>query len=236
MNDIKKLVLFDIDGTLVDCGKVPKRAFMRALEIVFGSFGIAEKYNFSGRTDVQIASDVMTGAGFDGETVSEKMPAVLAHYLEHLNENLKPDHVTIKPGIRDVLDRLVSEKNACVGLLTGNIEKGAVIKLDRAGLGSYFSSNGSLFGAFGSDSMDRYDLPAIAAQKAQASFGETFSGKQIVVIGDSIHDVLCGKALNVRSIAVATGWTSEPDLRAGDPDDFFTDFSETDRVLESILF
>lgn len=231
----KKLVLFDIDGTLVDCGRVPKQAFMKALETVFGSSGIANRYNFSGRTDVQIAYDVMTGAGLDGQQVNKKLPEVLDHYLVHLGENLKPEQVTIKPGIQPLLDRLISDRTARVGLLTGNVEKGAAIKLGRAGLGSYFGRNGALFGAFGSDSMDRYDLPAIAAKKALEFTGETFTGKQIVIIGDSIHDVLCGKALNVRSIAVATGWTSAEELRAEDPDCFFQDFSDTDQVLESIL-
>jgi len=229
------MVLFDIDGTLIHCGRAPKNAFVKALNGIFGSAGIANKYNFSGKTDPQIAFDVMTRSGFDGKEVEERTPEILDLYLKDLHKTLRFEDMEVQPGIEVLLTSLSDDPAVVVGLLTGNIERGADLKLSRAGLVDFFKVNGSVFGAFGSDSMDRNDLPEIAADKAERLFDKKFAGKEIVVIGDSIYDVLCGKSLNVKSIAVETGWTSGDELKLHEPDHFFTDLSDTKKVLTAIL-
>jgi phosphoglycolate phosphatase-like HAD superfamily hydrolase len=122
-----------------------------------------------------------------------------------------------------------------LGLLTGNVVKGAEIKLARAGLHKYFFDGKDALGAFGSDSMSRNDLPAIAVERAYARTGRLFKEKDIVIIGDSPYDIICGRELNARSIAVATGWHTEGELRKHEPDYLFGDFSATHEVMRAIL-
>ncbi len=117
-----------------------------------------------------------------------------------------------------------------LGLLTGNLERGARLKLAPPDYNRYFP-----FGAFGSDSADRYTLPPVAVERALAHTGRRFSGKSIVIVGDSVHDVACGRDLGVRSVAVATGITSVERLGAEGPDALLADFSDTGRALEAIL-
>ena len=117
-----------------------------------------------------------------------------------------------------------------LGLLTGNLERGARLKLEPPDFNRYFP-----FGAFGSDSADRYRLPAIAVARAKERTGRAFTGKSVVVVGDSVHDVGCGRSLGVRSVAVATGITSTERLAAEKPDALMADFSDTKRALEAIL-
>jgi phosphoglycolate phosphatase-like HAD superfamily hydrolase len=117
-----------------------------------------------------------------------------------------------------------------LGLLTGNLERGARMKLEPPGLNPYFS-----FGAFGSDSADRYCLPAIALGRARLRSGRTHAGKSIVIVGDSVHDVLCGRPLGVRAVAVATGPTPAARLAESRPDALLESFADVDAAVEAIL-
>jgi phosphoglycolate phosphatase-like HAD superfamily hydrolase len=114
--------------------------------------------------------------------------------------------------------------------LTGNIERGARMKLEPPGFNRYFP-----FGAFGDDSADRYCLPPIAIARARERTGCEFSGRSVVIVGDSVHDVACGRSLGLRSIAVATGPTSAEKLAAEGPTLLFTDFADVDRAADAIL-
>jgi phosphoglycolate phosphatase-like HAD superfamily hydrolase len=120
-------------------------------------------------------------------------------------------------------------ENITLGLLTGNIEEGARIKLAPHDLNKYFS-----FGAFGSDAIERSELPAIAMQRANEPTGKIFCGCDVVIIGDSVHDVECGKGIGAKSIAVATGGTSPEELLLRKPNYFFEDLSESERVIAAI--
>ncbi len=117
-----------------------------------------------------------------------------------------------------------------LGLLTGNLEPGARLKLAPPDYNRYFP-----FGAFGSDSADRYELPKVAVDRALAHTGRRFAGKSIVIVGDSVHDVACGRTLGVRAVGVATGITSLERLGAEKPDAMLADFADTERALEAIL-
>ena len=135
-----------------------------------------------------------------------------------------------KPGISALLAELARDPRVTLALLTGNLERGARLKLAPPDYNRYFP-----FGAFGSDSADRYALPRIAVDRAREHTGRLFEGKSVVIVGDSIHDVACGRALGVRSVAVATGITSPERLAAENPDALRMDFSDTRSAIEAIL-
>jgi len=164
------------------------------------------------------------------DACEEGLPHALALYLSELERRLVPGTVALKPGIPELLQRLSEEEDVTLGLLTGNLEKGARLKLEPPGLNRYFP-----FGAFGSDSADRYQLPALAVRRALESSGRTFSGKAVVIVGDSVHDVACGRSLGVKAVAVATGPTAREVLAAEGPDELMADFSDLERSLAAIL-
>ena len=230
----RRLVLFDIDGTLLSAGRVARDAILRSLKTSFEWAYTPEhedrgKFDFSGKTDPQIVRElVLESVGRD--RFDRDLDRALELYLEELERQLLPGTVVPKPGIAELLRRLAEEPRVTLGLLTGNLERGARLKLAPPDFNPYFP-----FGAFGSDSADRYELPPIAVERAFAHTGRRFEGKSVVVVGDSIHDVACGRALGVRAIAVATGITSPERLAAEKPDEIFQDFSDTERAFDAIV-
>jgi phosphoglycolate phosphatase len=229
-----KLVLFDIDGTLVSAGRVARDSILRALGSAFGwqpgdEHQDRSRYDFSGKTDPQIVRELVAeDVGL--ERFESGLERALELYLEELSRGLVPGVVTPKPGITPLLERLAAEPRVTLALLTGNLERGARLKLAPPDYNRYFP-----FGAFGSDSADRYTLPPVAVERALTHTGRRFSGKSIVIVGDSVHDVACGRALGVRAVAVATGITTVERLGAENPDALLSDFADTRRALEAIL-
>jgi phosphoglycolate phosphatase-like HAD superfamily hydrolase len=224
----QRLVLFDIDGTLITDGGVSRDAFGRALTLVYGYDGELQRYDFSGRTDPQITHMVLGDAGYPAETIDAHIDELWVNYLDGLARNATSERLRTLGGIRELLEALVSIDEVTLGLLTGNIERGARIKLDGAGLNSYFP-----FGAFGSDSPRREELPPIAISRAAAMHGHRFDASDVVIIGDSIYDVRCGVPHGATTIAIASGKTPADLLRAENPDHFFVSAAD-DGVLEAI--
>ncbi len=229
-----RLVLFDIDGTLLSAGRVARDSILTALEAAFGWRATEEhqdrgKWDFSGKTDPQIVRELVVG-DIGPERFERDLPRAFELYLAELSRGLLPGVVVPKPGITPLLARLAAEPRVTLGLLTGNLEPGARLKLAPPDYNRYFP-----FGAYGSDSADRYVLPQIAVERALAHSGRRFEGKSVVIVGDSIHDVACGRSIGVRSVAVATGITSLERLGAEKPDAMLPDFSDTDLALEAIL-
>jgi len=161
----RRLALFDIDGTLVADGGAAREAFAAGLREVFGYTGDLRRYDFSGRTDPQIAHTVLRDAGFTAEEIDGRMPALWERYVAGLAA-AAPGRVRELPGIRALLDALEATAEVTIGLLTGNIEQGARIKLDSPDLNRYFP-----FGAFGSDSPHREKLPPIAVERRARELG-----------------------------------------------------------------
>lgn len=230
---MRRLILFDIDGTLLTTNGAARRAFHRALLEVYGTAGPIATHAFDGKTDPLIARELLRAAGLADAAIDRGFEALWPTYLRNLAVELaRPDHTTsVFPGVVELLDALAErEDEVVVGLLTGNIEQGAVLKLESAGLGGRFA-----FGAYGSDHERRDCLPAVAVERARAATGREFRGREIVIIGDTPNDVTCGRALGVQAIAVATGRHDPDTLAAAGADVVFEDFSDLDRVLDALL-
>jgi len=228
-NNGHRLVLFDIDGTLLSAGRAARESVIAALDAAFGWKGPGATHDFSGKTDPQILRELVADT-VPPERFEPELDTALELYLTELARRLQPGAVMPKPGIPELLARLAAEPGVTLGLLTGNLERGARMKLAPPGFNRYFP-----FGAFGSDSPDRYLLPPIAVERARAFCGRTFSGKQVVIVGDSVHDVACGRSIGVRSVAVATGPTPRERLEAEKPDALLPSFADVDAGMEAIL-
>ena len=208
-----KLILFDIDGTLVDCGGQARRAFATALIDVVGTAGAIDSYDFSGKLDPRIVLDLLTGAGLPRDEALARLSDVRRTYLVRLEETLLVERMRLLPGVDELLDRLVARDDIALGLLTGNWESGGRIKLSRFDLNRYFA-----FGGFGDDAFDRLDLPPVALERAHATVGRRFAPEETVIVGDSLLDVACAKAHGIKILAVATGRTSHHILEEAGPD------------------
>ena len=226
---MSRLVLFDIDGTLVSAGRASREALTEAfLRASCGEISL-EGYEFSGKTDPQIIRELLDGH-VSAADIDRLAALSLSIYLDSLERRIHPGTVTPKRGAEALLRRLAADRDVTLALLTGNHERGARAKLEPIRFNDYFP-----FGAFGSDHADRYELPPIAVSRANGHTGRKFEGKEVVVVGDSIHDVACGRAINVKSVAVASGVTTTERLAREKPDYLFDDFGDTERVAEAIL-
>jgi phosphoglycolate phosphatase len=230
---MRRLVLFDIDGTLLSTNGAARRAFHRALLEVFGTAGAITGHPFDGKTDPQIARELLTDAGLPSAMVDRQLPALWPVYLRELAIELsQPGHsTTLYPGVTELLDALAQQpETALVGLLTGNIQPGAELKLASVRLGGRFA-----VGAFGSDGERRDALPAVAVARAKQLCGTAFHGEAIVIIGDTPHDVTCGRSLGVRSIGVATGSYDRSALQDAGAHATLPDFQDVDAALAAIF-
>lgn len=226
---MRRLLLFDIDGTLVRGGPA-KDAFVDAMTETYGTPGPLETVSFAGKTDPQIARELLSRAGLSREEIDRGLERLWVRYLAHLEERLPADPVSVLPGAGELLDALAAVEDVAVGLLTGNIEGGARLKLSSGGLWEHFT-----FGSYGSDHEERDELPAIAVGRARELYGSVVSAELAVVIGDTPRDVACGKAGGTRTIAVATGSYGADDLMASGPDHLLEDLSATSDVVDLLL-
>ena len=225
-----RLVLFDIDCTLIDAHGAGGRAIYEALEQVYGVTGDLDGYSFHGRTDPAIIRDLATRWGAPARRVEERLQECLEVYLGLLAVEVAEGHMETLPGVVELVEALAVEPRVVLGLLTGNIADGAALKLAPTGLGDRFT-----VGAYGSDSGLRPELPSVAVRRAEELTGRRFTGKEIVIIGDTPADIECGASLGVKAVAVATGTHSVDELAAHHPDHVFEDLADWRRVLAAIL-
>jgi len=227
-----RLVLFDIDGTLLWTDGAGRRAIHRALIEVFGATGPAD-HRFDGKTDPQIVRELMRDVGHDDAHIDARLQALFIRYVQCLREELRdPAHPSKPlPGVTDLLDALARRSDVTLGLLTGNLVDGARAKLEAVGI----DPDIFVVGAYGSDHELRPELPAIAQRRARARLGVDIAGPDIVVIGDTPADLQCGRDIGVRAIGVATGRYTTDDLAAQGAVAVFADLSDTDAVVRAIL-
>jgi phosphoglycolate phosphatase len=228
----RKLVLFDIDGTILWTDGAGRRAVFGALEEAFGAVLPAD-HRFDGKTDPQIVRELLRHGGVSDADIDARLDQVLDRYYSLLREELDgADHREhVFPGVHELLDELEGRDDIVLGLLTGNIEAGAHAKLSAVGI----APHRFVVGAFGSDHHERPELPEIARRRAEHALGHPIDGRDVVVIGDTPADVACGVGIGARAIGVATGRYSVEELRACDAAAVFADLSDTDAVVRAIL-
>lgn len=222
-----RLLLWDIDSTLISTGGAGEKALKRIAQERFGRADDFRDIEIAGRTDAAIVTAILRK--YEIEPTPENLSAFLDEYIAGLQTTLPQTPGRVLPGIHEILARLAANPERILGLLTGNLRRGAQLKLEHYGLWHYFP-----FGAFADDHADRNQLGAFACARASELHRQTFAGAAIDVIGDTGHDIACGKAIGARTIAVATGSWSREKLAVHEPDFLFADFSPVDEIMETL--
>jgi len=234
-NESLRILLWDLDGTLVH-GKrygVFKDYTIPMLEAVFGTSGSLKGMIVSGMTDLQIVELALRDKGITRDDISARKEELLRCYMEEMKRATGNGNQIIEamPGAREVLQRIEEHPHYLSALLTGNIEPAAHLKVEITGLAEFFR----LPGAFGNDSFDRRDLPALAAQRINEHLGADLQPEQFIVIGDTPNDVACARHFGARVLAVATGRIhSAEELAACEPDALLPDLLDAELVIETL--
>jgi phosphoglycolate phosphatase-like HAD superfamily hydrolase len=208
-----KLILFDIDGTLLHCGSQVGPIFLDALRSVFGAVGKVPGYCFSGKTDPLIVYDLMAAAGFSEAEIGDRLQEVHDLYAPRIEDELDSGQMELLPGVEALLEHLAQREDVVLGLLTGNWERGARAKLSRFDLNRYFA-----FGAFGDDGVQRPSLFPAGVRKAHVHCGRVFEPHEVLLVGDTPLDVECAKVNGGRILAVSTGRAPHHELAAAGAD------------------
>lgn len=223
-----RLFLFDIDGTLITSGGAGESALIQAMSSRFGVTEDLAGITLPGATDALIAVSLLKKHGI--EPTPENTAALVDSYLHHLKESMPKYAGRVLPGIIPLLDALKLRPEAVIALLTGNMVKGAEIKLGHYGVWDYFE-----FGAFADDHHDRNELGKFARARATEKHGVSFLPSQIFVIGDTPRDIECGNAIGAKTVAIATGNYDAKSLAKHSPDFLFEDFLDTEAVLKALF-
>ena len=223
----KRLLLFDIDGTLIDSFGAGIQSLKEVLRQQFGVTDDLHGIEIAGQTDTGIIHQILRKQQI--ALSDENVSAFLDLYVELLARELPLRKGTLLPGVKELLPRLKQGPQNVLALLTGNIRRGARLKLDHYGIGEFFE-----FGAFADDHHDRNELGAFAQMRAREKHAIDFAPAEIDVIGDTPHDVACGKAIGARTIAVATGKFSRAQLSEHQPDIILEDFSDVEAVIADL--
>ena len=218
-----KLFLFDIDGTLLTTDGAGRAALKSAGNDLFGFEEDLRSISVSGSTDTAIVQDILRHHSLEVSTAN--VNRFLGGYLVWLKQYLATQAGAILPGVISLLDVLAQDGHG-IGLLTGNVRRGAVIKLTAHGIWDRFS-----FGAFGDDNVDRNQLGPIAKQRAESTLNTKFAEQDIFVIGDTPKDIACARAFGAVAVAVATGRYTLADLNESQPDLLCRDLADTKDLL-----
>ena len=224
---VRRLLLFDIDGTLMVTRGSGLRAMRAAMQQIFALETPPVPIQPHGKTDPILFEELATAYGLPFERLWESMEDLQRVYATHLEILLREDNlIEVKPGVMEVLDALKGRAEVSLGLVTGNLQRTAWLKLEAANLASYF-----LTGGFGSDARQREGLVENALRRFKAQ-GVECERQATWVIGDTPDDVRSGRSHGTRTLAVATGSHDLDSLRNSEPDLALQDFSESDRVVD----
>lgn len=224
---IDKLIFWDIDGTLLHCGSDGRKSLNRTFLELYGIEDAFGSSDIGGTMDSMILDGIMKSHAIE----KEQLPTIIGHYQKVLADVLeKNKQKRILPGVLTILDAIDANPDFENALLTSNLRIGAMTKLDSVGLGCYFK-----LGGFGDQAGEKWDVAHACIREAEELLNAIFRKNQIYLIGDSTYDIMCAQKVGMISIAVGTGWTDEESLRECNPDYYFSDLSDTERVLQTIL-
>lgn len=228
MNETKqRLLLFDIDGTLITSGGAGVEALRLALTERFGISDDLSDIEIAGMTDSGIVVSILKKHGVPN--TSENVTAFLDTYVRLLALEVPRRKGSLMPGVLTLLKKLKTRRHLVLALLTGNLQRGAKLKLQHYGVWDFFE-----FGAFADDHQDRNQLGSFAKIRAKEKHGREFVAGEIDVIGDTPRDILCGKAFDARTVAIATGSWPRQKLAEHQPDFLFDDLSNVDQVISTL--
>ena len=230
-----RILLWDIDGTLIRSARTGafKDYTLPMLEGVFGTSGRLAEMQVSGMTDLQIVAEALRPEGFTQEHIMERIDHLRERYMEEMHKATSngAEFFQLLPGVREVLIAVADHPRYQSALLTGNIEPAAYLKMDLVGLSEFFP----LPGAFGDESHDRRDLPALAAKRIRQRLTVDLQPEQFIVIGDTPNDIACAHHFGAKALAVGTGrlYTTD-DLLECSPEAFIKDFSNLELVMQTL--
>jgi len=223
----QRLLLFDIDGTLIHSGGAGVQALKAAFKERFGINDDLQDIEIAGMTDSGIVLSILNKHRI--AATNENVSAFLDSYVHFLSQELPRRKGKLMPGVLELLERLKSRPHVVLALLTGNVSRGARLKLEHYGVWHFFE-----FGAFADDHRDRNELGQFARARAEEKHRREFAASEIDVIGDTPRDIACGKALGARTIAVATGRWSRDELAKHHPDFLIDDLSEVETIMDTL--
>lgn len=226
-----RLILFDIDGTLINSSRIGRAALGRAMQAVYGTAGELETYEFAGKTDRRIVRELLLAEGWAGPAIEARLTELDEQMGAAGQELFTAQTIWSCPGVPALLDALGRRDDVTLALLTGNIHHTVAFKL----LAASIDPTRFVAGAYGSDSLDRDDLFAIALDRTETATGRRFTGADVVIVGDTPADVRCARAGGARAVAVATGPYPAERLAQCAPDHLFADLSATADVLGALL-
>lgn len=222
----KKYLLFDIDGTLLNTGGAGKIAMLKAFEKFLGDSNLTKNYSFAGKTDRQIIKDIVRRTRAVENDIDKIVESIEQAYVNNLKSTLnEASHFRVYPNVREVLGTCKEKNEFELALLTGNLEMGAKLKLQYADLWKYFE-----WGVFGDISEDRIHL-AEEAYEIIIQKDRDVNRKDIIILGDTVNDVRCGKYINATTIAFASGFDPVEKLREQKPDFLIYNFRELFTLL-----
>lgn len=224
----RRLFLFDIDGTLLQSGGAGEKALRLGIRDRFGLEEDLAGIEIAGRTDSGIARQFLAKHGLPAS--AENLEGFFEAYLNRLGQLLPHSSGRLLPGIRPLLEALHGQPDAALGLLTGNLARGAELKLTQYGIWHFFP-----FGAYADDHHDRNQLGHFARRRAFQHHGVDFQPQAIFVLGDTPHDITCARAIGARAVAIATGRYSRHELARCAPDLLFDDLSDLEGVLGALM-
>jgi len=225
-----RLILFDVDGTLITSGHAGREVLSQALEYVFGISFPVDGYNLAGKTDRGAIIELTRAAGLQLADVESRMPAIYEQ-MALAGRRIFTGAYQPLPGVLQLLGALHTRDDAILGLLTGNSEATTPLKLISAGIRPDFFR----IGAYGSDHEDRNRLLLIAMCRAEQGSGHTFNGRNTVVVGDTPADIQCARSAGAGVIAVASGFYSSTVLEQHQPDHLLPDLADVDYVMSLLV-
>ncbi|MEA3310983.1 MAG: HAD family hydrolase [candidate division WOR-3 bacterium] len=225
-----RIILFDIDGTLLKAGGIVREAMGDALEEVFDTRGGIADVSFIGATDLGVVHELMNHEGFSREEINLRFPKLIQTYGSILREKLSSwNNFKLCPGVPEILDELKA-RGTLLGLVTGNCQVGAAVKLDRGRLTGYFR-----FGAFGDETTDRARMCEFAHKRGEAQAAEKIPKASVILVGDSPNDITAARAYGIRMLAVSSGWIGAEELSNYNPDWLYPDLASTQEIVDLLL-